>query len=730
MSNVLITGGAGFIGCRLARRLLDAGHRVTVLDRLHPQVHTGTGRPADLPADATLLPLDIAEASAWDTALKLVTPEIVVHLAAETGTGQSLTEATRHGQVNVVGTTALMLDALHRHDVRPQQILLASSRAVYGEGAWADGAGTVFYPPPRSHDSLVAAQWDPMAPDGSPATPVAQSAAGIEPRPTNVYAATKLAQEHLLSAWGAAFGVPLTVLRLQNVFGAGQSLANSYTGVLTYFARQAAAGEQIRVFEDGDIIRDFVHVDDVVEAMVRACRPPSRRPTASPTSAAGSPSRSSTRPPSSPASADRPNPWSPASSATATCAPPGPTSPPRSCSGTTRHRDVRRRHRGPREVRPGHVCCVSDGAHELRRAIGIFVRDRPEQFRPTVRSLRAAFPGQEITIATWTPELSAELERSFGQAADVTLAVAAFSAAELANHLAPGVDVVIAVDDTVVVGPAFAAGYAGAFADARVVATCYLSNGAGYLSFPFARSPSNHQIADHDESSLAEALAAEPVLAPVPVPFAAGGLVTFSAAALRTFPLRTDGGRRLEPLAAEFSIRLAKRSFQTMLDTRHFVSRPSDTTVAQMSSLLGPEEIAWISSLHRHAPALLDTDPELGEAPFWGALTVARVKALGVRLVIDGTCLGPKEMGTQVQTLALIEQLAERPEVVSLGVALNGPVPAVCRRRRWPTRRWWPSRVRATTSAPSATSTSSTGPSSPTSSSTPPWSGAPRPAPS
>lgn len=312
---------------------------------------------------------------------------------------------------------------------------------------------------------------------------------------------------------------------------------------------------------------------------------------------------------------------------------------------------------------------------DRRLALAVFVRDRAEQFRPTVRSLRAAFAGHEIVLGSWRPDLMEEIRRVFGADDDVRI-VDAFSAADLANRVAPGADVVVAIEDTVVVGPTFGDGFDDAFDDPRVAACCYLSNGAGYLSFPFARSPSNHQIADHDEASLADALAQAPVVPPVPVPFASGGLVAFSGAALRAFPLRTDGGQRIEVMAAEWSVRLATRSFRTMLDTRHFVSRPSDTSVSPGSSLLDDAEIDWIRSLHRHAASLLDTDVELGEAPYWSALTVARVKAMGIRLVIDGTCLGPKEMGTQVQTLALIQHLADRPEITSLGVALNGPVPS------------------------------------------------------
>src|SRR3954451_18235222 len=132
---VLVTGGAGFIGSRLGAQLLDAGDRVVALDVLHPQVHSGHGRPEDLPAAVELLPCDVTSAENWDATLRLVRPDVVVHLAAETGTGQSLDQSSRHGLVNVVGTTR-MLDAFTRAGHRPQHLVLSSSRAVYGEGAW------------------------------------------------------------------------------------------------------------------------------------------------------------------------------------------------------------------------------------------------------------------------------------------------------------------------------------------------------------------------------------------------------------------------------------------------------------------------------------------------------------------------------------------------------------------------------------------------------------------
>jgi dTDP-L-rhamnose 4-epimerase len=263
---IIITGGAGFIGSALAERLGASGLPIVAVDNLHPQIHPEQKRPEALPAFVTLHVGDVTEFSTWEDVLAKWHPEVLVHLAAETGTGQSLTEATRHADVNVVGTTA-MLDAFSRHCVKPAHVVLASSRAVYGEGAWEDARGTVFYPPPRSHAILAAAQWDPIAPGGGKASPLAHSAATVFPAPTSVYGATKLAQEHILAAWCGAMQVPLSVFRLQNVYGPGQSPFNAYTGIITLFIRLARQGQQLEVYEDGEIGRDFVFIDDVVAAL-------------------------------------------------------------------------------------------------------------------------------------------------------------------------------------------------------------------------------------------------------------------------------------------------------------------------------------------------------------------------------------------------------------------------------------------------------------------------------
>ena len=141
-----------------------------MMDVLHPQVHAAAAA-TDLPPSVRLFTGDVTHAPDGDAVLRLFRPSQIVHLAAETGTAQSLSEATRHGSVNVVGT-AQLLDALSRSRHVPDQLVLASSRAVYGEGAWQSGT-EIFYPPPRSHAQLVAGKWDPEGPTDEAAVPLA-----------------------------------------------------------------------------------------------------------------------------------------------------------------------------------------------------------------------------------------------------------------------------------------------------------------------------------------------------------------------------------------------------------------------------------------------------------------------------------------------------------------------------------------------------------------------------
>ena len=277
---MIVSGGAGFIGTRVAPVLLERGIHVVVLDNLHPQVHGDGGWPEALDDRAVRVRGSVDDIGAWYRAIDAAEDDAptVLHLAAETGTGQSLTEARRHASVNVLGTAALT-DALVARSISPRSIVLTSSRAVYGEGSWRTEDGSLVQPASRVAADLDALEWSPRTAQGTFAIePAPNEASSVTARPTNVYAATKLAQEHLLDSWCTAMGVPLSILRLQNVYGAGQALANSYTGVLTFFATRALSGQAIDVYEGGGIVRDFVHVSDVAAGIVAAIDRPGASP--------------------------------------------------------------------------------------------------------------------------------------------------------------------------------------------------------------------------------------------------------------------------------------------------------------------------------------------------------------------------------------------------------------------------------------------------------------------
>ncbi|MCP3043459.1 NAD-dependent epimerase/dehydratase family protein [Xanthomonas euvesicatoria] len=260
----LVTGGAGFIGCAISNKLADYYDEVVVVDNLHPQIHPQQVRPSQLDPRVQLHIEDVTDPEAWERVLSICNPQTVIHLAAETGTGQSLTEASRHASVNVLGTTR-MLDAFSRFGMKPARFVLSSSRAVYGEGAWIAEDGKRYYPGQRSEAMLAQSQWDFP---GLKALPFESST--TTPNPTSVYGATKLAQEHILSAWCLSYNSSLNILRLQNVYGPGQSLSNPYTGIVSLFSQLAKSGKSIPLYEDGAMLRDFVFIDDVASAIIEA----------------------------------------------------------------------------------------------------------------------------------------------------------------------------------------------------------------------------------------------------------------------------------------------------------------------------------------------------------------------------------------------------------------------------------------------------------------------------
>lgn len=271
---VLITGGAGFIGSALGKVLIeDHGAEVTAVDCLLDQVHPTGKPPESFDPRIRLIQKDVRDREAWRALFADYRPDYIAHFAAETGTAQSLKDSARHSGVNVLGTSEL-LDALCATGQTPKKILLSSSRSIYGEGAWKTESGQIFYPGRRSNKQMASAQWDFVGKNGEAARPLPHRAGATFANPSSIYAATKLAQENILGSWCEAFNVPLSILRFQNVYGPGQSPTNPYTGIINIFHRVAAAGGVIDVYEDGQIGRDFVFIDDVVRSCEKSLLDP------------------------------------------------------------------------------------------------------------------------------------------------------------------------------------------------------------------------------------------------------------------------------------------------------------------------------------------------------------------------------------------------------------------------------------------------------------------------
>jgi dTDP-L-rhamnose 4-epimerase len=267
--NVLITGGAGFIGQHLTRLLIAAGHQVTLLDTLSSQVH------GDVPDELQWLCGEGIRFVRGSTTVEkelrraLEGVDTVVHLAAETGTGQSMYQIAHYTDVNV-GGTALLMDVLANDTARKvKRVVLASSRAIYGEGAYVCETCAPKrrrYPEPRSDALLRQGRWEHECPDcGATLKPV-PTREDDKAMPASIYAASKDAQEDIVKISCKALGIDYAILRLQNVYGEGQSLKNPYTGILSIFATRGRHGQVIPIFEDGLETRDFVHVQDVAKA--------------------------------------------------------------------------------------------------------------------------------------------------------------------------------------------------------------------------------------------------------------------------------------------------------------------------------------------------------------------------------------------------------------------------------------------------------------------------------
>jgi dTDP-L-rhamnose 4-epimerase len=215
----------------------------------------------------TVIRGDVRKRRDWLHALKDI--HCVIHLAAETGTAQSMYQVDLYTSVNV-GSTAMLFDILGNESHSVEKVILASSRSVYGEGAYDCGKCGRMYPAARLESELRARRWDPRCSTCGGALISAPTPENAVIRPASIYAATKFAQEELTRIAGAALGIRTVVLRFQNVYGEGQSLKNPYTGILSIFSNRIRQNKPIHLFEDGQESRDFVHVTDVARAVCAA----------------------------------------------------------------------------------------------------------------------------------------------------------------------------------------------------------------------------------------------------------------------------------------------------------------------------------------------------------------------------------------------------------------------------------------------------------------------------
>jgi dTDP-L-rhamnose 4-epimerase len=264
----LVTGGAGFIGSHLVDELLVKGENIKILDALVPQVH---GERADWPVwtpdGVEKMRGDVRDPEVWRKALQGV--DQVYHLAAEVGVGQSMYEIIRYMDANTMGT-AHLLEILAQGDHKIEKLVVASSMSIYGEGAYQTAHGEFMFPAEREQEKIARREWEMTIPgEAEPLTPVPTSE--DKPlRPTSIYAISKRDQEEMCLSVGKAYHIPTTALRFFNVYGPRQALSNPYTGVAAIFSSRLLNGKQPLIFEDGLQSRDFVHVKDIVQALILA----------------------------------------------------------------------------------------------------------------------------------------------------------------------------------------------------------------------------------------------------------------------------------------------------------------------------------------------------------------------------------------------------------------------------------------------------------------------------
>lgn len=267
MKNILITGGAGFIGSRLCEKLFDQGNKITVLDNLSEQIH-GNGESFlfnKIKDKCTFIKGDVRDKNDWAHAIK--NQEIIIHLAAETGTGQSMYEVEKYTNVNVIGTSH-MLEILANSNHNVKKIIVASSRSIYGEGKYNCKTHGVQYPSKRKEEDMKKGEFNPKCSMCNSSLNVLPTDEQSKIHPSSIYGINKQQQEQMIMLMGESLSIPSVSFRYQNVYGPGQSLSNPYTGILSIFSTRILNGNDLDIYEDGEETRDFVYIEDAVDATI------------------------------------------------------------------------------------------------------------------------------------------------------------------------------------------------------------------------------------------------------------------------------------------------------------------------------------------------------------------------------------------------------------------------------------------------------------------------------
>ncbi len=268
--SVLITGGAGFIGSNLSLSLLSKGYKVRVLDNLSHQIH---GEDPDksylfnlIKDKVEFIHGDVLNRQDWLEAIE--DQDVIVHLAAETGTGESMYKIEKYTDVNIKGTSILLDILANSESHSVEKIVIASSRSIYGEGKYESPEYGIIYPTERKEEDMLKGDFDVKCPISGVNAKLLPTDEESKIHPSSIYGLTKQVQEQMCMISGKSLNIPVVAFRYQNVYGPGQSLRNPYTGIISIFSTRIKNNNEINIFEDGKESRDFVYIQDVVDATI------------------------------------------------------------------------------------------------------------------------------------------------------------------------------------------------------------------------------------------------------------------------------------------------------------------------------------------------------------------------------------------------------------------------------------------------------------------------------